>query len=44
MENDCKFEIPEKCREFGKTVFDERRLVANKFVQEFAKVCVGHSV
>jgi hypothetical protein len=37
MENDCKFEIPEKCREFGKTVFDERRLVANKFVQEFAK-------
>ena len=35
MGGDCRFEIPEECRQFGEASFDERRRVAMSFIGMF---------
>ena len=37
MGNDCRFKIPEECREFGEKSFDRRREVAKEFVGKFVE-------
>jgi hypothetical protein len=37
MSDDYRFEIPEECRVFGETSFDERKQVANRFIEKFVE-------
>lgn len=37
MVDECRFEIPDGCREFGETSFDERLWVARGFIEKFVK-------
>ena len=37
MRNESRFEIPDKCREFGETSFDKRLDTAKRFIEKFVE-------